>query len=195
MPVLNVPHVRQAGPTHCGAACLEMVYRYFGITNRTQHDIWCRNTFRPDGTGHYLSTQAIIDDLINNGFLVLCGQILLENKKCNGSLIRTLNNELPIIACKQWNQNPSYGHFVVITGLENNTIIYLDPETNSVPKRKILDDFMNEWRATGPEVIGGQFIIMGNNTHELNIQRLHVTNFTVPRKLKSFCLDSVSLQN
>src|ERR1035437_7012652 len=110
--MLNVPHVHQIGATHCGVACLEMVYRYFGISNVSQEDIWeQRKTIKPNSTGeYYMRTQSMVDDLLDRGFNVLFGQISLNNKLCGGSIKRLISEGLPIIACKQWPASPILGH-------------------------------------------------------------------------------------
>ena len=196
MPNINVSHVEQNGPTHCGVACLEMVYKYFSI-DREQDDIWqIRKTQRPNNPSEFfMTTDNMIRDLIDNGFTTIVGQFFLEKKLLLGSLKRLLNNGTPIIACIQWEVNPVLGHFVVIIGVENDQIIYLNPETDSIPKTENTSSFVNRWKATGTEVIGGQFIAMGNNINKLKVNRLHLNSFFVPQQLKSFCLESVNFDS
>ncbi len=190
MPTLNIPHVPQNGETHCGVACLEMVYRYFDITDITQDDIWDkRKTIRPDGTAPFMTTQNMVDDLVEKGFQVLSGQFYLETEECASSIASLLEAGTPIIACKQWDE-PKYGHFVVIVGIEKDKILYLDPEKESAQEKDI-ETFLKEWQATGEEVIGGEFIVMGKGEIELQIKNLHLTNFFAPKLLK-FTLENVN---
>ncbi len=192
MPYLSVPHVKQEGRTNCGVACLEMVYRYFGIPEITQQDIWeQKSTMRPDNTAAFMETQNMVDDLVERDFHVLVGQFYLDNEKLTQSIESLLSGGIPIIACTQWAPDPKYGHFVVIVGIEKDEILYLDPEKESVPQKMNIETFMQEWQDTGEEVIGGQFIVMGKDKKKLRIEKLHLTNFSVPSKLQSFCLDSV----
>ncbi len=192
MPTLTVPHIKQNGETHCGVACLEMIYRYFGITDITQDDIWKkRKTIRPDKTGEFMMTNDMTNDLFENDFQVLQGQFSLELEKCARSIKNLLDTKTPIIACKQVPTDPIYGHFVVIIGIEEDTISYLDPEKDSEIQKKSVQDFIKEWQKTGEEVIGGEFIAMGKDDKPLQIKKLHLTNFWTPNDIKGFCLESL----
>lgn len=194
---LNVPYVSQAGETHCGAACLEMVYRFLGITDTSQEKIWQkRKILRPDGSADYIPTQGMVDDAVNKGLYVLVGQICLEVEKCNESLRNILVSGLPVIAGKQWTKNPTYGHFVVVIGLKYNHVVYLDPELNQKPQEKRIGDFISEWQhTTGEEVVDGRFLVVGQEKEGFQFQKIHLTHFFVPVKLKSFCLESIELSN
>ncbi len=195
---LNVPHIHQSGPTHCGVACLEMVYKYFGITNVGQEDVWVsKRSPRQNSQDYFMLTSSMVQDLIDRGLSVISGQITLDNKLCLGSIKRLISCGTPIIACKQWPGNPILGHFIVIIGVENNDVIYLDPEQTSTPLRVSIEDFVDQWKSTNPldpnrEVVGGQFIIMGNQDKPIKINKLHATGFNVPLGLQSFCLNSVT---
>ncbi len=192
MSTLPVQHVGQYGKTHCAAACLEMVYRYFGITNITQHDIWRkRKTTRLDGSRHVINTEDIAKELAENGFQVLMGQFYLDIDRCRQNIKNLLAEENPIIACKQWRPGSEYGHSVVIIGIEKDQIAFIDPEKDSETQYQNLESFINEWQPTGKEVVGGEFIVMGKNKKPLQIKKLHLTNFWVPNEIKSFCLDGV----
>lgn len=193
MAILDVPHIKQAGETHCGVACLEMVYRFFGITDVSQEDIWKkRKTLRPDKSAYYMETKNMVSDVKDRGFYVLRGQLYLDEGKCSESLQNLLASGIPVIACNQWERNPEYGHFVVIVGLGGGQVMYLDPEKNEQVQKKEVKSFISEWQPTsGGEVVGGEFIVIGNEKERFKIHNLYLTNFWVPAKLKFFYLDSI----
>ena len=124
MTIINVPHVHQVGVTHCGVACLEMVYRYFGITNVTQDDIWqLRKTSRPNSVDYLMLTSSMVQDILSHGFNVIVGQIILKENLCLSSIGRHIRQGLPMIVCKQWPAKPMLGHFVVIIGTGKGTTL------------------------------------------------------------------------
>ena len=136
-------------------------------------------------------------DLVDRGFNVIVGKISLKRNLCLNSIKRHTKNGLPIIACKQWTGTPKLGHFIVIIGVDVDKILYLDPQLGPEPIRKNIDDFVNEWKSTNPsdpkpEVIGGEFIIMGNQKLPLKVDKFYATYFNVPNKLESFCLNTVT---
>jgi ABC-type bacteriocin/lantibiotic exporter with double-glycine peptidase domain len=174
MSFLQIPYVQQVGETHCGVACLEMVYKYFGIVDRKQEDIWeRRKTKRPDGTNFFMLTKSMVEDLIDHDLQILWGHMCLEEEKCRESLEEVFRKRLPLIACKQWDKNPLYGHFVVLIGLEKDEVMYLDPEIGPTRQRKKISDFINEWQKTGKEVTGGVFIVMQKDSKKLQLDHFH----------------------
>lgn len=192
MNTLRVQHIEQKGETHCGPACLEMVYRYFDINDATQDSIWEeKKTTRPDGTASFMTTSNMAQDLIEKKFQVLLGQLYLDPTQCKNSIKSILAAEIPIIACKQWDHDRTYGHFVVIVGVVGDEIIYLDPDHGPGPQTKSIEKFIGEWEPTGEEVIGGQFIIMSKEPKKLPIKNLQLTSFEAPT-LRSFSLDSLN---
>lgn len=192
MIILHVPHIKQNGPTHCGVACLEMVYKFFGITDVSQEEIWKkRKTIRQDRSNDYMETRSMVADAVEKEFYVFTGQMFLEAEKCQSNLQNLLSSDLPVIACKQWSKNPNYGHFVVIIGVGDNSIVYLDPELDRKPQKKKIAHFIREWQLTGNEVIGGEFIVISNEKEKFKNFNLCLTNFWVPSKLRSFYLNSV----
>lgn len=196
MPILKVPHVTQNGETHCGVACLEMIYRYFGITEITQDDIWEKKKTPRTGEGTYIMrTETMANDLFENGFQILMGQFSLDIKKFTTSLQNLLESNTPIIACKQASNNPKYGHFVVIVGMDKDNIFYLDPDKEADVQQKNIKEFIEEWKETGEEVVGGEFIAMGKDDKPLRIKKLHLTSFWTPNDLTSFYLESLDFKS
>ena len=189
MDYLKIPHVKQNGDTHCGVACLEMVYKYFAINDITQDDIWqAKKSLRPDKTDFYMRTADMVDHLVENNFQVLYGQLLLDEVLCVRSISALLNAGIPIIACKQSDADPKYGHFVIIVGIESGSYFYyLDPNKSSSLQKKSVKKFIKEWRESGEEVTGGEFIIVSKEAKTFPVKKIHLTSFQAP-KLESFTL-------
>lgn len=192
--MIAVKYVKQEKSTRCMAACLEMLYKFFNI-DRKQRDIWNkRRILRPDGSAHYIQTIGLVDDLAENNLNVLTGTLDLDKYYCSQSIQQLLNNKVPVIAIKQWDGNKSLGHAVVLLGIESNMIYYSDPEIGKKIIKTNINDFINSWQASGPEVLGGQFIIAGDTEHTLSFSGIRMTSF-ITRKLKNFCIEDIQFSS
>lgn len=186
---LQLNHTRQRGRTYCGVACLEMVFDYFG-KKVDQNDIWVRKkVLRPDRTASYVTSESMAMEARDQGLNVIMAQSSLNAKKCKGNIERMISLGIPIIVCRQWENDSDYGHFVIIVGVDGNIIKYLDPEKGSRIRSQNFLSFLNSWRKTGEEVLGGFFIAI---TDKKTIgKRLHLNQFNIYGNFESFCLEVV----
>ena len=76
----------------------------------------------------------------------------------------TETENLPIIVCQQWRQNPNLGHYRVVIGIDDEGVVFHDPEPGvGGPNLQLsLSEFMDQWRPTGGNVTGGVAIWIAN---------------------------------
>lgn len=172
---------------------MEMLYKYFEIADISQEDIWTkRSSKRPDGSNLYMTTDSMREDLEGHGFYALQGQLYLEKDAVIDAIRAASDAQLPMIACIQWRPKSEYGHFVVIIGIEDQDVLYLDPEKDSTIQRKHIQVFIDEWQATGEEVVGGQFILASKDKELIPFNALKLTSFYF-EKLKSFYIKDLEV--
>jgi len=165
---LKVPYIQQINKNACGAAVLEMIYKYYGIKNITQSDIF--NKYKepePHGTGNNrISTDDLVRDASGQGFLSFWARADYNNKETSFNLLRrlTMESKIPVIVCQKFtNKEPLIGHFRIVVGIKDNNIVYVhDPhvEKGGGFKEWSIDHFMEFWKPTGKNVTGGVFIVI-----------------------------------
>jgi len=119
---LEVPYFKQEKSTTCGPACVRMVIGYNGIqlSETELEDVcetsWLGNTCEELASG--VKGFGILSEVIEN--------FTLENLK------ETLTKGIPVIALLDpailYGGIQGFGHFVLITGLEESSIYYHDPD-------------------------------------------------------------------
>src|SRR3989344_7418225 len=67
---LKVPYILQINENACGAAVLEMVYRYYGLNDISQEDIFNKyKEHEPYGSGNFrITVDNIVSDAKERGF-------------------------------------------------------------------------------------------------------------------------------
>ncbi|MDI6762129.1 MAG: C39 family peptidase [Thermodesulfobacteriota bacterium] len=119
---LEVPYFKQEKSTTCGPACIRMVLEYNGvrISEIELEDIfetsWLGNTCEELASG--VEKLGLLSEVVEN--------FTLE------SLKEIIERGIPIIALLDpavlYGGVQGFGHFVTITGLEQNVIYYHDPD-------------------------------------------------------------------
>jgi len=163
---LQVPFVYQINDNACGAAVLEMIYRYYGINNIDQRGIF--NQYREIepalGKELRIATDSLIRDAANRGFQADWDRADYEKRDKSIELLKNfVNDGIPIIVCQQFTkEQPLIGHFRVVVGIGGGTIYLHDPHPKYGGRslKWSLDQFMDFWQPTGPNVTGGVYIVI-----------------------------------
>ena len=164
---LKVPYVPQINDNACGAAVLEMIYKYYGLKNISQEDIFNKyREFEPRGSGNLrLSTDNLVRDAKERGFESIWDRVDTSDKINSIELLRklTIDFKIPVIVCQKFSDEyPLIGHFRMVVCVKNNIIYVHDPHLKSggaFIKWKA-DKFMDFWKKTGDNVTGGVFVII-----------------------------------
>lgn len=109
----------------CGPTSLSMVVAEYKDSNITPVDVtnWSyANGHRAEGQGSYWS-------LIREGGKYYGFNVLTLNKTNKSEVIKQLNKGYPIIAAMGPGHFTRTGHFIVLTGIENNKILVNDPSS------------------------------------------------------------------
>lgn len=153
--------MKQFNDSACGAACLEMIFRFHGIEDFSQEEFYERvKSQTPDGKNPEIKTDELVNEAKKRGFYSYLLKLALEDENQVMKILKRGN--FPFIVCQQWPRNPNYGHFRVVVGIdeENKKVFYHDPHPNFVENKEMdLVDFIDCWRRTGDSVIGG--VLMG----------------------------------
>ncbi|TSC75733.1 MAG: hypothetical protein G01um101430_227 [Parcubacteria group bacterium Gr01-1014_30] len=164
---LNIPFVQQTHENSCGAAALEMVYRYSRVKSTDQMDIF--NKYKKQNpislTDFYIETNDLITDARQTGFNNARWERMdISNKNSTmDTLARFIRKGVPIIACQQFTkERPDIGHFRVITKVRSGHVYFHDPNPKYGGKnlRWSVEKFIDYWRSTGNNVTGGVLLII-----------------------------------
>lgn len=160
MKTLKVPFIRQK-PNHCGAAVLEMVYKYYGITDVTQIEIFQhRSVIDPETNTSLIWSPQMKEDAIQRNFRVLSGGFTFENHK---DYIDTMNLflslGLPPIVCQRWEHDESLGHFKIVVGLNTSHVIVHNSD-NKAKEYIPHDEFHRLWTSNGKTVSGNFMMVI-----------------------------------
>lgn len=136
---IKIPYFRQEKNTNCGVACVRMVAAFYG-----------KNT-----------SELELEDACETSWLGnTCGEIAagvkklgLEAEEVDHVTIKYLSAQLekkyPLIALIDpavlYGGLEGFGHFVVVTGVEDDKIYYHDPDFDKDLTRSI-SDFMKAWK-------------------------------------------------
>jgi ABC-type bacteriocin/lantibiotic exporter with double-glycine peptidase domain len=161
--VLQVPYRQQISEASCGVAAFEMVYRHFRpskLSKFSQKKIFERlKEPVPGGGAQRVSTDSLVTEALKRRLSAGWGRVnpsperLIEQVR-----FFTESEKIPLIACQQWHANPNLGHFRVIVGIDENEVIFHDPEPEHGGKAQHLaiPQFIEAWRLTpGGNVTGG----------------------------------------
>ena len=112
--VKNMTHYIQKNDYSCGVCCIQMVLSHFGITGKNINKV----ASHIDGT----DVRQIEHQLRLHGLQVLSGNFKFD-------ILRYFVNiqKKPVITCFS-------GHFVVVVGIENRSVYYMDPLQQEVQK-------------------------------------------------------------
>lgn len=162
---LEVPFVKQINKDACGAAVLEMVYKFYGLKDVSQKEIFNQYKREDDeGLGALaIGVVDLVNDALSRGFVSYWNRVDWQDTKRAIEQTRWfVNGGVPIIVCQQSNRDPKLGHFKVLVGYDNENIYLHDPdkENSGVPLKIDNTSFVKAWSKTGKNVTGGVFVFI-----------------------------------
>ncbi len=171
--MLKIPYIKQINPNACGAAALEMVYKFYGLENVSQEELMQKyQELEPHGSGNYrMSTDTLITDAREKGFESTWLRANYTNKQDCLSLLKILveTKKIPVIVCQKFtDEMPLIGHFRIVIGVDNDSIYLHDPnvEIGGEKLKWTLDKFFNFWQPTGQNVTGGILCLITRSEEE-----------------------------
>ena len=128
---LEVPFVHQTNEASCGAAALEMVYRYLGRRTAKQKNIFRKMAEpEPHGSGAMrMSNAGMAEDALNRG-LYACAHAfdVTSEEAAIRDLSKFLSQGVPVIACQKFStEKPLLGHYRVVVGIKPGAVTLNDP--------------------------------------------------------------------
>jgi ABC-type bacteriocin/lantibiotic exporter with double-glycine peptidase domain len=163
--LLQVPYAAQIDPNSCGAAVLEMIYRYYRISPVDQNDIFnAYKELEPHGSGNFrMSTDSLVRDARRHGLDAGWERANFRSTQDSIAQLRLWVEErrVPLIVCQKFtDRSPLIGHFRIVLGLDRGDIVLHDPspEVGGAALRWPEAKFMDYWQPTGENVTGGVYI-------------------------------------
>lgn len=161
---LNIPYVEQFNDYACGAASLEMVYSYYGLSDIDQKGIFEKyKEVEPTGSeGFRIATGDLVDDARSRNFESDWGIVEYNNVEKSIKVLESLLKQgIPVIVCQQFTKSESQiGHFRVVFGVDKENIYFHDPHPKfgGVSIKWTHNEFVDFWQPTGPNVWGGVYL-------------------------------------
>ena len=162
----DVPYETQINELACGAACLSMVFRLFGIPVSSEK-IWS-DVEKHEGVpfAQHICSFA-------NKQSVTAMALYLQD--CSGEILDfCLLNHLEVILLQRFVENPFNGHYTVLIGADKDFIYYHDPNPNAQDGQgKKISRYDLLWNMTALENSqmgsGRQMIIVANQKHNATV--------------------------
>lgn len=163
--MIKVPYFLQLHQNSCGAATLQMVYKYYGLENIKQRDIFDRyKKLEPNGSGNfYITNEDMVLDARERGLSAELAQTDYSSEEGVLSLKEFIERGIPIIVCQQYTrEQPDIGHFRVVLDIDDNYVYFHDPAsgTGGNELKWSYEEFLNYWQPSGQNVKGGIFILI-----------------------------------
>ena len=163
---LKVSYISQINENACGAAVLEMVYKYYGLKNVSQEEIFNKyQELEPHGSGNLrITTDNLISDALSRGLHSFWARSNYGNRASVLDLLqRVISSRIPLIVCQKFtDEQPQMGHFRIVVGIRGNVIYVHDPHAGlgGAYKKWGVEKFLEFWQPTGDNVTGGVFVVI-----------------------------------
>lgn len=164
MKILKIPYIPQININACGAAVLEMVYKYYGLKDISQQELMDKyQELEPHGSGNFMmTTDNLIQDARARGFNAWWAKANYLSAQDSISLLKLLveKNGVPVIVCQKFSeQEPLIGHFRIVVGIDDDSVYLYDPyvKLDGSKLQWSVNKFMEFWQPTGQNVTGGIF--------------------------------------
>jgi predicted double-glycine peptidase len=174
MQLLKVPYTPQFNINACGAAVLEMVYKYYGLKKVSQEEILTKyQELEPHGSGNFrITTDNLIQDARTRGFISGWARANYSNELESTALLRILVGEMkiPIIVCQKFTETqPLIGHFRIVLGIDGESVYFHDPsaEIGGPNIQWPISKFIDFWQKTGDNVTGGIFCFIAKRPRSM----------------------------
>lgn len=164
---LDVPFIKQISENACGAASLEMVYRYYNrskLSKFSQKKLLKRlGEFEPHGSGNRrLSADDIVATARERRLHAGWGRVSLVQQDMAAQVkFFVEEKKVPLIACQRFSDESfTIGHFRVIVGFDEDGAILHDPypDIGGAFQKWPWDKLLDYWKQTGHNVTGGVVI-------------------------------------
>ncbi len=174
---LDVPVIKQ-GRALCGPATIEMVFRYWGVTDYDQYDIaYNILLFNPQakrvkkskilegekinwalypGTGtstmrEFLKQYSVTKNHKFKSISTNSEYAEKQKKRVWGIVKEYLSNDIPVIVHQYWRGKGTNGHYRVVTGYDDKTkIVYLNDANPGIKITQSYNEFFELWNVDGP---------------------------------------------
>lgn len=165
MSPLPVPYIRQINQNACGAAALMMIYKYYGLEDVGQKDIYEKYAEKePHGSGNFrIRTEHMVQDARDRNFEADWNCVNYVDSDESMDELRILIHEfkIPVIVCQKYtNREPLIGHFRVVLDMTETDVLLHDPDIiiGEASQKWPIEKFMQFWQRTGDNVVGGVMI-------------------------------------
>jgi len=152
MEILDVPFVRQL-TYHCGPVALEMVYKYNGLNNISQEELFKKIPKQKDSLGNpFILVKDLVADAKERSFESFIFDFRNYPNKEIISMTRSfIECGIPVISCGQWKKDRSIGHFRVILKIDDEHVFFHDPDlpNNKGYTKYTHDSFLSYWKSRG----------------------------------------------
>lgn len=166
MVTLPVPYIPQINFCACGAAALAMVYKYYKLEISQEALFRKYAELEPHGSNNFrITTDNLVEDAVSRGFDAQWARVRFRDEKESMEEVSTLlhNYKIPIIVCQKYtDKQPLIGHFRVVIGADESSVVFHDPDpTFGGPHKKWpITKFMKYWQPTGMNVTGGIMVVI-----------------------------------
>jgi ABC-type bacteriocin/lantibiotic exporter with double-glycine peptidase domain len=134
--VLSVPYVQQFNPLACLAACAEMVYKYYGLNNVTQQQLFSLYGTYPNATSGAqggLYTANITADAQTRGFNAYTATFNLAYPNAvQWSIYNLVQSGVPVIVLQRYADWSYGGHGRVIRAINATGFLINDPDNSAL---------------------------------------------------------------
>jgi predicted double-glycine peptidase len=161
MAKLSVPYIKQFADGACGAAALEMIYRFYNVNDVDQAAIFAAfQEKEPHGSGELrITTDNMVADAKSRGFVADWFRVNFSDQATAITIIKeNCAKSIALVACQRYTQQqPLLGHFRVITGCDKKRIFAHDPcpKFGGADFAYRIDEFLDAWKPTGANITGG----------------------------------------
>ncbi len=169
--VLSVPYIKQHNNYSCGAAALEMVYKYYGLNDVTQSEIFDQSEKFDMGNGELiLKEETLVSDAKNRKFFAGIFKATFSDIEDGVSYLKSfIDKDIPLIVCQQWEINSETGHYRVVTGVDKRFVYFHDPNIENSGRciEWRHEKFFNHWNANGKMVLGNTCTVVSKEGAKL----------------------------
>jgi predicted double-glycine peptidase len=156
-PQLKVPVVHEFRVDGaCGAAALVMVYSYYNVTV-TQEELFQAYAQQDPKDGSYaIYPTAMVGDAQHRCFSATSACLNLDDSEgVASSLAAFIARGIPLIVLQRYAvSDTNFGHYRVVVGLSNGSVMVNDPAVGTSFQVWVLSDFIAVWREVHGNLYG-----------------------------------------
>lgn len=158
IPERDIPFVKQSKPNSCGAACLTMIYKHYGLPVGEKQVF--RDIVGQDARGgQNCRTYLMCQDAINRGFIATA----FFANNCRDTIKTCRNNNIELLVMFHQPSHSLYAHFCVVNKVLPGTVLLKDPQSkdksNKVITFRELADLMLSTGIPGDDICGNNTMI------------------------------------